>query len=67
MCSQHEWETLRRRFEDTVDDRRLRELAADVVAGVEVLVEELRSRACAPADTDWVCGRRSRSRTEWIA
>ena len=67
MCSQQEWESLRRRFEDAVDDGRLREFAADAVASIEAFVEELRSRACAPEGADWVRGRGRRSRTEWVA
>jgi hypothetical protein len=67
MCSQQDWESLRRRFEEAVDDGRLRELAADVLSRVEVLVEELRSRACAPSDADWVHGRGRRWRPDWVA
>jgi hypothetical protein len=67
MCSQQEWESLRRRFEDALDDGRLRELAADAIASVEAFVEELRSRTCAAEGADWVRGRGRRSRTEWVA
>src|SRR4051794_38349519 len=44
MCSQQEWESLRRRFEEALDDGQLRELAADAIAGIEAFVEELRAR-----------------------
>ena len=67
MCSQHEWDSLRRRFEDALDDQQLRALAADAVASVEAFVEELRTRACAPEGQDWVRGRARRARTEWVA
>ena len=67
MCSQQEWESLRRRFEDAVDEGQLRELAADALASIEASVEELRSRACAPESADWVRARGRRSRTEWVA
>jgi hypothetical protein len=67
MCSHQEWERLGRRFQEAVDEGELREFVQDAVARMELFVEELRSRACAPADADWVrrCGRRSR--TEWVA
>jgi hypothetical protein len=67
MCSQQEWESLRHRFEHALDDRQLRELAADALASIEALVEELRTQACAPEGADWVRGRGRRSRTEWVA
>ena len=67
MCSQQEWERLRRRFEDALDDGQLREFAADVIARVETFVEELRSRTCAPEDADWGRGHGRRSRTDWVA
>jgi len=67
MCSQQEWERLRRRVEDAIDDGQLRELAADAIASVEAFVEELRSRACVPEGSDWVRGRGTGSRTEWVA
>jgi hypothetical protein len=68
MCSHQEWESFRRRFQETVDEGELREFVADAVACIEAFVDELRSRACVSEDTDWVrhgCGRRSR--TEWVA
>jgi hypothetical protein len=68
MCSQLEWETLMGRFEDALDHGQLRELAADAIASIEALAEELRSRACAPEGADWVRrGHGWRSRTEWVA
>jgi hypothetical protein len=67
MCGQQEWENVRRRFEDALDECQLRELAADALASIEALVEELRSRACAPEGADWVRGRGRRSRTDWVA
>lgn len=61
-------ESLRRRFEDALDEGQLRELAADVLLSLEASVEEFRSRACAaePEGADWVRGRARRSRTEWV-
>jgi len=67
MCSQQEWESLGRRFEDALDDGPLREFAADALASIEAFVEELCSRACAPEGADWFRGRGRRSRTEWVA
>jgi hypothetical protein len=67
MCSQQEWESLRRRFEHALDDGQLRELAADALASLEAFVEEFRSRACAPEGADWVRGRGRRSRTARVA
>jgi hypothetical protein len=67
MCSQQEWESHRRRFEDALDDGQLRELVADALASLEAFVEELRSRACVPEGADWVRGRSRRSRTDWVA
>jgi hypothetical protein len=66
MCSQQEWESLRRRFEDALGDGQLRELVADALASIEAAVEELCSRACAPEGADWVRGRGRRSWTEWV-
>ena len=67
MCSQQEWESVRRRFEDALDEGQLRELAADAIASLEGLVGEIRSWACGPEGADWVRGRGRRSRTEWVA
>ena len=67
MCSQQQWESLRHRFEDALDNGQLRELVADALAGIETCVEELRSRTCAPEGADWVRGRGRRSRTDWVA
>jgi len=50
-----------------VDEGELREFAADAVAQVEAFVEERKSRACPPGDTNWTCGRGRRSPTEWVA
>jgi len=67
MCSHEEWERFTRRVQGAVDEGELREFVADAVARIEALVEELKSRACAPEDADWACGRGRRSRTEWVA
>jgi hypothetical protein len=67
MCSYQERDSLRRRFQEAVEEGELREFVADAVSRVETFVEELKSRGCAPEDADWRrgCGRRSRS--EWVA
>jgi hypothetical protein len=67
MCNQQEWDSLRRRFEDALDEGQLRKLAVDAIASLETFAEELRSRACSPEDADWVRRRGRRSRTEWVA
>ena len=67
MCSHQEWVSLRRRFQEAVDQGELRQFMADAVARAEAFVEELRSWACAPEDADWACGGARRSRTEWVA
>ena len=50
MCSHEEWERFTRRVQGAVDEGELREFVADAVARIEALVEELKSRACAPED-----------------
>jgi hypothetical protein len=67
MCSHQEWESLRRRFKEAIDEGELREFVADAAARMEAFVDELKSRSCVPEDADWVRGRGQRSRTEWIA
>ena len=67
MCSHQEWERLRRRFQESVDEGELREFVADAVTCIERFVEEFKSRACAPEGADWVRGCGRRSQTEWVA
>jgi hypothetical protein len=67
MCSHQEWESLRRRFQEAIEEGELREFVADAAARVETFVDELRRRSCVPEDADWVRRRGQRSRTEWIA
>jgi hypothetical protein len=67
MCSHEEWESLRRRFQEAVDEGQLREFVSDTVAHVEAFVDELKSRACAHEDADWARGCGRRSRTDWVA
>jgi hypothetical protein len=67
MCSHQEWESLRHRLQEAVSEGELREFVGEAVASVEAFVEELRSRACAPEDAGWACGRGRRSPTEWVA
>ena len=40
MCSHQDWESLRRRFQDVVEEGELREFVADAVSRVEAFVEE---------------------------
>ena len=67
MCSHQEWESLRRRFQEAVDEDELREFVADAAARVEAFIEDLKRRACAPENADWACGRGRWSRAEWVA
>jgi hypothetical protein len=67
MCSHQEWESLRRRFREAVDEGELREFVADAVTRIEAFAEELRSRGCAREDDHWARGCGRRSRTEWVA
>ena len=66
MCSHQEWESLRRRFREAVDEGELRECVADAIARFEAFVDELRRGTCEPEDPGWVRGGR-RSGTEWVA
>jgi hypothetical protein len=67
MCNHQEWESLRRRFQDAVDEGELREFVAEAVTRIETFVDELKSRACAPEDAEWRRGCGRQSRTEWVA
>jgi len=66
MCSNAEWERLRRRVEESVEQGDLWELFADAAACVEALVEDISRHACAHERRDWGCGRVRRSRPEWV-
>jgi hypothetical protein len=67
MCTYEEWESLRRRLQEAVDEGELREFVADALTRVEAFVEELKSHACTPEDSEWVRGCGRHSRTEWVA
>jgi hypothetical protein len=67
MCTYEEWESLRRRVQDAVEEGELREFVADALAHAEAFVQELKRRACAPEDAEWARRRGARSRTEWVA
>ncbi len=67
MCSYQEWDRLTRRVQEAVDDGQLRQFLADAAACVEEFVDDLKSQACPPEDSDWVRGRGRRSRTDWVA
>jgi hypothetical protein len=67
MCSYQEWEKVARRFQQAVDDGHVREFVANAAARVGALIDELKSEACPPEDTDWVREHGRRSRTEWVA
>jgi hypothetical protein len=67
MCSHQEWERLRRRFQEAVDEREPCEFLAGAVTRIEAFVDELASRACAPEDAESVRKRGRRSRPDWVA
>jgi hypothetical protein len=68
MCSDQDWESLTRRFQEAVDKGEVREFVAVAVSRVEAFVEELlQSRGCAREGADWVHGCGRRSRTDWVA
>jgi hypothetical protein len=52
MCSHEEWETFRRRFDEGIGERQVREFVVEAAARIEAFVEELKGRACAPEDAD---------------
>lgn len=67
MCSHEEWQNLRRRVEQAVDEGQLREFVEDVTARVEAFMDDLKRSGCWSEDAEWVHGRGRRSRTEWVA
>jgi hypothetical protein len=66
MCSCQEWERILRRFEQTVEERQLRDLVADAAARIDALIECVMAAACAPEEADRVRAHRSRSQREWV-
>jgi hypothetical protein len=66
MCSHEGWETFKRRFDEGIGERQVREFVVEAAAGIEAFVEELKGRACAPEDADRACGRGRPSRTQWV-
>jgi hypothetical protein len=67
MCNHEEWQNVRRRVEQAVDENQLRELVEDAAARVEALMDQLKRSGCWSQDAEWVRGRGRRSRTEWVA
>jgi hypothetical protein len=66
MCSQAEWDELRRRVEDVVQSGELRDLISETAARVEALIDEIKVWTCAPENAEWVRGSQRRSRPEWV-
>ena len=46
MCNHEEWQNVRRRVEQAVDEGQLRELVEDAAARVEALMDQLRRSGC---------------------
>jgi hypothetical protein len=67
MCGYEQWERFARRFQEAVDEDRVREFVADAISRVETLIEEYKVRACAPEGRDSARPRCGRSRPEWVA
>jgi hypothetical protein len=66
MCSQAEWDKLRRRAEDALASEDLRELMSEAAARFEALIDEIKVWTCAPEDADWVRGCQRRPPSEWV-
>jgi len=66
MCSQAEWDKLRRRAEGALASEDLRELMSEAAARFEALIDEIKVRACAPEDAECVRRPHRRSRSEWV-
>jgi hypothetical protein len=66
MCGHAEWEQFAHRVEESLDEGPLRDLVSDATAGVQALIDEIMSCACAPENAEWVRGRGRRSRPEWV-
>jgi hypothetical protein len=65
MCSQAEWDKLRRRVEDAVESEDLRNLMSEAAARVEALIDEIKVWTCAPENAGWVRRCQRRSRSQW--
>jgi hypothetical protein len=65
VCSRAEWDQFVRRFEDAVDEERLRDLVSNAAARIDALIDEIAAWACPPGDAEWVRDPRQRSR-EWF-
>jgi hypothetical protein len=66
MCSQAEWDVLRRWVEDAVESEDLRDLVSAAAARIEVLIDEVKMRTCAQDDAQRFRGCRRRSRPQWV-
>ena len=50
MCSQAEWDKLRRRAEDALASEDVRELMSEAAARFEALIDEIKVWTCAPEE-----------------
>jgi len=66
MCSQAEWDKLRRSARGSVASEDLRELMSEAAACVEALIDEIKVWTCAPEDAECVRRRQRRPRSEWV-
>jgi hypothetical protein len=66
MCSQPEWDRLRRRFEDAIESEDLRYLISEAAAHLEDLIEEIKVWGCSAENPEWARRRQRRSRPEWV-
>ena len=67
MCGHEEWQRFASRFEQAIDEDRVRGLVADVLAQVETLIEEFKAGPCSPESRDWANGHCRGTRPEWVA
>lgn len=63
MCSNPEWERLRRKVEDAVESEDLRSFMA---ARVEALIDEIKLWTCASENAQWIRRCEQRSRPDWV-
>jgi len=66
MCSDAEWEKLRRRVEDAVESEDLRDFLSDAYACAEALIDEFKVWTRGPENAEWLRGCRARRRPEWV-
>jgi len=66
MCSNAEWEKLRRRVEDAVESEDLRSFMSEAAARVEALIDETKLWTCASEKVEWIRRCERRSRPNWV-